>query len=587
MAEQEDVMADPSTLVIRNGTIVDGTGGAPFTGDIGIRGGKIVEVGRVAWRGDREIDATGKLVTPGFVDIHTHYDAQATWSSRIDSSSYNGVTTALIGNCGVGFAPCKPEDRDMLVALMEGVEDIPEVVMTEGLDWNWETFPDFLNRLDARQFDLDIVAQVPHAAIRVYVMGERGFQREPSTPQERAEMARLTVEGLKAGAVGFSTSRAIAHKTLAGEPTPTLGSAEEELAVIAEAVGAHGAGWLQVISDFDEPEEEFALLRRVAERSTARAISLTFAQRENDPTRYKKLLAMLDEANRDGVKMIAQVMGRPIAINLGFELSINPFCERASYKEIAHLPFAERLAILKTPEMRAKLLSEQTEDPMLRRRLNTWSKMFELGELANYEPAPEDSLEARAARAGIPVEEFAYDLLLQKGGKTTLYRPVTNYVEGNLDVCLEMMKHPNTVMGLGDGGAHYSFICDSSTVTHSIMHWTRDRTRGEKVPLPWMVQRLTRDAAVAIGLEDRGLIAPGYKADVNVIDYDGLAIGPLEVAYDLPSGGKRLIQKVEGYVATILSGVVVQENGKPTGELPGRLVRGVQPEPAPARMAAE
>jgi N-acyl-D-aspartate/D-glutamate deacylase len=400
-------------------------------------------------------------------------------------------------------------------------------------------------------------------------------------------MARLTVEGMQAGAVGFSTSRAIAHKTLAGEPTPTLGSAEEELAVIAEAVGQHGAGWLQVISDFDEPEEEFALLRRVAARSKGRAISLTFAQRENDPARYKKLLAMLDQANRDGVRMIAQVMGRPIAINLGIELSINPFCERPSYKAIAHLPFAERLALLKTPEMRAKLLSEVTEDPMLRRRLNSYDRMFELGSPANYEPHPEDSLAGRAARAGIPVEAFVYDLMVAGDGKTTLYRPVTNYVEGNLDVCLEMMRHPNTVMGLGDGGAHYSFICDSSTVTHSIMHWTRDRTRGEKVPLPWMVQRLTRDAAVAIGLEDRGLLAPGYKADLNVIDYDRLAIGPLEVAYDLPAGGKRLIQKVEGYAATILSGVVVQENGRPTGTLPGRLVRGVQKAPEVVRIAAE
>jgi len=580
-------MADATSIVIRNGTIVDGTGGQPYIGDVAIIDDRIVEVGKVTMKGDREIDATGLLVTPGFVDIHTHYDAQAMWSNRLDPSSWNGVTTAMIGNCGVGFAPCKPADREMLVALMEGVEDIPEVVMTEGLDWNWETFPDFLNRLDARQFDLDIVAQVPHAAIRVYVMGERGFQREPSTPAERAEMARLTVEGMKAGAVGFSTSRAIAHKTLAGEPTPTLGSAEEELAVIAEAVGDYGKGWLQVISDFDEPEEEFALLRRVAERSKGRAISMTFAQRENDPKRYRRLLELLDEANRDGVKMLAQVMGRPIAINLGYELSINPFCERPSYKAIAHLPFTERLAILATPEMRTKLLAETTEDPMLKRRLNTYTKMFELGDPANYEPTPEDSIQARADAAGIPVEEFVYDLLLQKGGKTTLYRPVTNYVEGNLDVCLEMMQHPNTVMGLGDGGAHYSFICDSSTVTHSLMHWTRDRTRGAKVPLEWMVRRLTSDAANAIGLADRGVIAPGYKADVNVIDYAGLAIGPLEVAYDLPAGGKRLIQHVEGYVATILSGVVVTERGKATGTLPGRLVRGVQAAPESARMAAE
>jgi N-acyl-D-aspartate/D-glutamate deacylase len=580
-------MADTASIVIRNGTIVDGTGAAPFRGDVAIIGDRIVAVGQVAMRGEREIDATGLLVTPGFIDIHTHYDAQAMWSNRLDPSSWNGVTTAMIGNCGVGFAPCRPEQRDMLVALMEGVEDIPEVVMTEGLDWDWETFPDFLDRLDARQFDLDIVAQVPHAAIRVYVMGERGFRREPSTDAERREMARLAVEGMKAGAVGFSTSRAIAHRTLAGEPTPTLGSAEEELAVIAEAIGDHGAGWLQVISDFDEPEEEFALLRRVAERSKGRAISLTFAQREGRPRVYRQLLDLLTEANAAGVPMLAQVMGRPIAINLGFELSINPFCERPSYKAIAQLPFAERLVALRTPALRAALLAETTGDAMLRRRLNSYERMFELGDPANYEPHPDDSLAGRAARAGVPVEEFVYDLLVAGDGRTTLYRPLTNYVEGNLDVCLEMMRHPNTVMGLGDGGAHYSFICDSSTVTHSLMHWTRDRTRGERVSLPWMVRRLTRDAAAAIGLLDRGVIAPGYKADINVIDYDGLAIGPLRVAYDLPAGGRRLIQRVDGYVATILSGVVVTERGAATGTLPGRLVRGTQPAPAAARMAAE
>jgi len=390
-------MAEPSSLVICNGTIVDGSGGDPFIGDVRIEGDRIVEVGRVTQRADRRIDARGMLVTPGFVDIHTHYDAQALWSNRLDPSSWNGVTTAMIGNCGVGFAPCRPEQRDMLVALMEGVEDIPEVVMTEGLPWNWETFPEFLDRLDARRFDLDIVAQVPHAAIRVYVMGERGFRREPSTDAERAEMARLTVEGMRAGAVGFSTSRAIAHKTLAGEPTPTLGSAEEELAVIAEAVGRFGAGWLQVISDFDEPEEEFALLRRVAERGRGRPISLTFAQRESDPKRYQRLLALLREANRDGVPMLAQVMGRPIAINLGFELSINPFCERPSYRAIAHLPFEQRLAALRTPAMRAALLSETTEDPILRRRLNTWERLFELGNPANYEPRPEDSMAGRGS----------------------------------------------------------------------------------------------------------------------------------------------------------------------------------------------
>ena len=515
------------------------------------------------------------LVTPGFVDIHTHYDAQAIWSNRLDPSSWNGVTTVMMSNCGVGFAPCKPHERDILVALMEGVEDIPEVVMTEGLPWNWETFPDFLDRLDERQYDVDIVTQVPHAAIRVYVMGERGAAREPSTDADRQEMARLVVEGMKAGALGFSTSNAIAHKTLEGTPTPTLAAAEEELAVIAEAVGKTGSGWVQIITDFDDPVDELTRLKRVAARS-GRPMSLTLAQREGRPGHWKLLLDMITDANKEGVKLLAQIMGRQIGINFGFEISINPFCEKTSYKEIANLPFPERLARLKTPEMRARLLSEKTEDPSLARRLNTWDRIFELGNPPNYEPPVEASMANRAAAAGVPVEEFVYDLLLKDEGRNILFRPVTNYVDGNLDACLEMMKHPNTVMGLGDGGAHYSFICDSSTTTYTITHWTRDRTRGEKMPLEWVIKRLSRDPAVTIGLEDRGLIAPGYKGDLNIIDYDRLNVGPLHVVYDLPAGGRRLNQRTEGYVATILSGVPVYREGEPTGALPGRLVRGAQ-----------
>src|SRR5216683_2238630 len=539
-------MRQGSSLVIGGGTIIDGTGRKPFVGDVAVVDGKIVEVGTVTIQADEEINATGLLVTPGFVDIHTHYDAQAIWSNRLDPSSWNGVTTVMMSNCGVGFAPCKPHERNILVALMEGVEDIPEVVMTEGLSWDWETFPDFLNRLAQRQYDVGIVTQVPHAAIRVYAMGQRGADREPSTDEDRKEMARLVVEGIKAGALCFSTSNAIAHKTLDGKPTPTLAAAEEELAVIAEAVGETGKGWVQIITDFDDPVEELNRLRRVAARS-----------------------------------------GRPMSINFGFEISLNPFCERPSYKAIAHLPFEERLRRLQDPEFRATLLSEKTDDPVLARRLNTWDRIFELGNPPNYEPPPEESMTARAAAAGVPVEEFVYDLLLKDGGTTILFRPVTNYVDGNLDACLEMMKHPNTVMGLGDGGAHYSFICDSSTTTYTITHWTRDRVRGEKVPLEWIIKRLSSDPARTIGLDDRGVIAPGYKADLNVIDYDRLNVGPLHVVYDLPAGGRRLNQRTEGYVATIVSGMPVYREGESTGALPGRLVRGPQqPEQQPEQQLA-
>ncbi|WP_428670301.1 N-acyl-D-amino-acid deacylase family protein [Reyranella sp.] len=575
-------MTKPSSLVIRGGTIIDGNGGAPFVADVLVLDGKIAKVGTVTQRGEREIDATGKLVTPGFVDIHTHYDGQAIWSNRIDPSSWHGVTTIMMGNCGVGFAPCKPKDRDVLVALMEGVEDIPEVVITTGLDWSWETFPEYLDRLGERQFDVDVVTQVPHAAIRVFVMGDRGANREPATPEDMREMARLTVEGIKAGALGFSTSRAIIHQTLDGRHTPTFGAAEEELAVIAEAMGKAGAGWFQLITDFDDPVDEFHLLRRVAERGL-RPMSLTLAQREGKDGHWKILLDLIAEANADGIPMWAQVMGRPIGLNFGFEISANPFIERPSYKAIAHLPFPERLAELRKPEVRAAILSEQTEDPAAKRRLEKYDRMFVLSDPPDYEPPISDSIAARAERMGIEPQALAYDTMLEG---TFLYRPVTNYVDGNLDVCGEMMQHPNALMGLGDGGAHVSQICDSATVTHSVVHWTRDRTRGPKMNLPWVIQKLTRDPAAAIGLNDRGVLAPGYKADINVIDYDALKVNPLRVQYDFPSNGRRLMQDSEGYVATIVSGVVVRENGVATADLPGRLVRGVQ-QPDRIQLAAE
>jgi N-acyl-D-aspartate/D-glutamate deacylase len=575
-------MTRPSSLVIRGGTVIDGNGGEPFVADVLVLDGKIAKVGAVTQRGDREIDATGKLVTPGFVDIHTHYDGQAIWSNRIDPSSWHGVTTIMMGNCGVGFAPCKPKDRDVLVALMEGVEDIPEVVITTGLDWTWETFPEYLDRLGERQFDVDVVTQVPHAAIRVYAMGERGANREPATPEDMREMARLTVEGIKAGALGFSTSRAIIHQTLDGRHTPTFGAAEEELAVIAEAMGKHGAGWFQLITDFDDPVAEFHLLRRVAERGK-RPMSLTLAQREGKDGHWKLLLDLIAQSNADGIPMWAQVMGRPIGLNLGFEISNNPFMDRPSYKAIAHLPFPERLAELRRPEVRAAILSEETKDPAIRRRLEKFDRLFVLSDPPDYEPSVSDSIEAKAERMGIEPQALAYDTMLEG---VFLYRPITNYVDGNLDVCGEMMQHPNALMGLGDGGAHVSVICDSATVTHSVVHWTRDRTRGPKIGLPWLIQKLTRDPAAAIGLHDRGVLAPGYKADINVIDYDALKVNPMRVQYDFPSNGRRLMQDSEGYVATIVSGVVVRENGVATTDLPGRLVRGGQ-QPINIQLAAE
>jgi len=571
-------------LVIRNGTVFDGTGSEPRDGDVAISGARIVEVGTVSGTGTEEIDAKGLIVTPGFVDLHTHYDAQVTWSSEITPSSWNGVTTAMIGNCGVGFAPCKPEQRDMLVKLMEGVEDIPEVVLTEGLPWNWESFEDYLDALEARPYDLDVVTQVPHAALRVFVMGQRGSDREPATADDRARMAALAAAGVKAGAQGFSTSRTINHKTLDGRHIPTLKADEAELTEIAQALAKAGSGWLQVISDFDEPEEEMALLRRLVERSR-RPMSITILQRDNKPEEWRRLMARIAEAQQAGLPMMGQVLTRPTGIMLGFEISQNPFIGRPSWKEIEALPFPEKMQRLVQPEFRARLILETIEDETLLRRVTKWERIFPLCDPPDYEPPAERSVAAMAAREGRKPAEVAYDLLLEKGGKTILYRPLSNYTYGTLDTVHDMMSHPNTLIGLGDGGAHVGILSDASAITYMLTHWTRDRRRGARLPLPWAIKRLTSDNARAIGLNDRGIIRRGAKADINVIDYDRLNVHAPEVVYDLPGRGRRLIQRTEGYLATLVSGQVVTREGQTTGSLPGRLVRGAQVAPAIAEAA--
>jgi N-acyl-D-aspartate/D-glutamate deacylase len=560
-------------LVIRGGTIVDGTGGDPYEADLGIAHGRIIAIGRNLPRGTEEIDARGKLVTPGFVDIHTHYDAQVTWSERLAPSTWNGVTTVLIGNCGVGFAPCHTDQREMLIKLMEGVEDIPEVVLTEGLPWNWHTFPDYMNALAERRFDADVAAQVPHAALRVYVMGQRGADREPATEADRQEMARLTVEGLRAGALGFSTSRTLNHRTLDGKHIPTLRAEEAELTAIAHAMRAEGAGWLQIVSDFDDPEAEFGLFRRLAEASD-RPVTLTLLQSDARPDGWRDLLDRIAESNARGTRITGQIRSRPTSVLLGWELSQNPFFGRPSYRSIAGLPFPERLARLRDPSFRARILAEAFEGDRRARRVERWDRLFPLGDPPDYEPSADKSIAAIAAREGRTPEEVAYDLMMERDGKAILYLPVTNYAAGNLDVVRDMIADPNTLIGLGDGGAHVGIMCDATATSYTLTHWTRDRGRGALFPVSWIVKRLTADNAAAIGLTDRGVLAVGMKADVNVLDYDRLRLRSPEIRYDLPAGGKRLVQMTEGFDATIVSGEIVYRDSHPTGALPGRLVRG-------------
>lgn len=564
-------------LVIRGGTIIDGTGQSSFEGDVAVSNGVITQVGSVLGKGAEEIDARGQVVTPGFVDIHTHYDGQATWTGAISPSSLHGVTTVVMGNCGVGFAPCKPDDHDRLIRLMEGVEDIPFPVLAEGLPWNWESFPEYLDSLSNTQFDADICAQLPHAALRVFVMEDRGANREPATPEDIRQMRILATEAIRAGAIGFSTSRTLNHRTSDGQPTPTLTAGEDELAGIAQGVADAGRGVLQFVSDFDDPEKEAAMLRRIVEAS-GRPLSVSLAQADVAPEGWRRLLGAIEQAVEDGLPMRAQVAPRPVGVLLGFELTLNPFSAHPTYREISSLPFEDRVARLRDPDFRKRLLSDKpdTDNPFLKVMLRSFGKIFQLDAPVNYEPTAERTLEAIAARRGVSPEEAALDLMLEREGRGMLYLPFLNYAGGSLDPSREMMMSPATLPGLSDGGAHVGMICDGSFTTTMLTHWVRDRTRGPRIPIEHIVQRQARATAEWIGLNDRGLIAPGYRADLNVIDTANLTLHLPEVNYDLPAGGRRLMQKASGYTATILKGQVTHRDGDPTGARPGRLVRGPQ-----------
>jgi N-acyl-D-aspartate/D-glutamate deacylase len=560
-------------LVVRGGTVVDGTGSTPREADVGIIGNRIAAVGRIPGAGAEEIDAKGKLVTPGFVDIHTHYDAQAVWDSHMAPSSSHGVTTAVMGNCGVGFAPCKPDDRERLIELMEGVEDIPGAVMHEGLQWEWESFSEYLDALDRRQRDIDLCALLPHAAVRVFVMGDRAINLENANQADIASMRQITRDAMEAGAFGFSTSRSLSHKTLKGSPTPTLRAQEEELRGIALGMKDAGSGMLEMVSEWaPDHNAEFAMLRRVIE-ACGRPAVFTLTQRHSRPDVWRDLVKHADKAIADGVPIRPVVAPRAIGVLLGLAGSQNPFSGCPTYKNIAHLPVAERARRMADPATRAKILSEDPKKdstfPLFHRL--AFDFMFRFGNPPNYQPAKEDSIAAIAARENRPPSEVAYDMLIEDDGANFIYTPLGNYAYGDLSMPETVLDNRNCIMGLGDGGAHVAFILDAGYQTWLLSHWGRDKKRWDVSEL---VRRLTSDTAHAAGLHDRGILRPGLKADVNIIEWEKLGAGAPYVVNDLPAGGKRLLQKVTGYDATIVSGQVTFRHGQASGALPGKLVRG-------------
>jgi N-acyl-D-aspartate/D-glutamate deacylase len=565
-------------LVIKGGTIVDGTGGAPYNADVAVDDGRITEIGSIGGAATRTIDADGATVMPGFVDIHTHYDGQATWSNLLVPSSWHGVTTVVMGNCGVGFAPVRPQDHERLIELMEGVEDIPGAALHEGLEWDWESFPEYLDALDRRPHDIDLAAQVPHAALRLYVMGERGASRDDATPEEIADMGRLARAAMEAGALGFTTSRTRNHRTSRGELTPTLTAAAAELHGIARALGR---GVLEVVSDFPTPrrddEDELATVIGMAEMS-GRPLSISVLQVDQQPGGWRRLLGAIADANDRGFDVTAQVAARPVGLVMGLQTTVNALGASATARSLAALPLPELVGALRQPDVRRSILAEMA-DGWRGLRLE---RMFLLADPPNYEPASQDSIAAIAARRGVAPYELIYDHVLEGDGTGMLYVPVLNYTDGSLDAAREMLEHPHSVLGLGDGGAHVGTICDASFPTTMLTHWVRDRTRGPRLELADVVANQTSRTARAVGLLDRGVLAPGRRADINVVDLANLRLHAPTIAHDLPAGGRRFLQRADGYLHTIIRGVPTYEQGVHTGALEGRLVRGAQPIPSSA-----
>src|ERR1700761_5698785 len=568
-------------LIIRNGTIVDGLGAEPYVGDVAVSDGVIAAVGAVNGAGaTREIDATGLLVTPGFVDLHTHYDGQSIWSERLTPSSAHGVTTVVMGNCGVGFAPCRAADHDVLVDVMSGVEDIPGVVMVDGLPWDWETFPEYMDALESRQRDIDVAAYLPHSPLRVYVMGKRGADREPATPEDLAKMRALAKEAIEIGALGFAASRLTIHKTESGSPIPSYEAAREEIEEIARGVVDAGGGLLQFVPDIPAGGYQ-PVLQTVFDVAEDVGLPVTFTlvvANAGEPT-WPDAITMVEKANASGGDITAQLLPRPIGLIIGLQLTANPFVLYPSYREIAHLPLAERVAEMRKPEVRARILADKpgAGHPILY-VAQMWDWIFPLSDNPNYEPNPLDSIGARARAKGVNPMEEAYDRLLDDDGRAMLLVATSNLESNSLDTIGQLLHRDDVVLGLGDGGAHYGMICDASYSTYFLSHWARDRKSG-RFEVSEAVRRLTSVPAGVAGLGDRGRIAVGYKAALNLIAPPARRIQKPVITHDLPAGGRRLDQTAEGYVATIVTGEVIAENGVPTEARPGKLVRGRQPAP--------
>ncbi|TML42609.1 MAG: D-aminoacylase [Actinobacteria bacterium] len=558
-------------LVIRDAVIVDGTGGPTRTGDVAVDDGRITSVGGDCGPGRRRLDADGLLLTPGWVDIHTHYDGQVTWDPEVTPSSWHGVTTVVMGNCGVGFAPVRPGSQDFLIEVMEGVEDIPGTALHEGIDWRWETFPEYLDALERMPRVLDVAAQVPHAAVRAYVMGDRAH--EDAAPDEVEAMARLVRQAIEAGAVGFTTSRTILHRSRHGFVPGTSAPAEELLA-IGDGMAGAGRGVFEMVSDHTGGEAERTWMVELARRTGA-TVTYALAQAPYAPTAYRDALEEAERMAGEGLHVVPQVSCRPTGMLFGLQSSLHPFITHPTYRALADLPLAERVTRMRRPEVRSQLVGEEpgTDNPIARALMSRWDQIFPLGDPPDYEPAGEASVAAVAARRRRQPQEVALDWLLEREGTALLFAPLASYVEQNHDAIREMMTHPRTILGLSDGGAHCGLICDASMPTFLLTHWVRDRSRGDRLPLELAVHLQTGRTAEAYGFSDRGTIEAGMRADLNLVDLDGLRLHAPEMVFDLPAGGRRLVQGVEGYRATLVAGQVTMEDGKPTGSRPGGLVR--------------